>query len=208
MPTTLLTFKTNLYGPLARNDSVVAGYITRGVNFACTAIALLYDPPELHTSGTVVVDASNETVSIAELTRLMNIRRVFNETSNKVLYKIPFKSIDTIAPLDTAAAVHNRFYSREGFYLHVRPLSSVANTLAVSYSQYPVAVLADGTKISFSGYDSLVETLALSYTWACLEEVETSAMWQKLGDMQLLPQQVMNKTRRYLEGGPSDGNDA
>lgn len=206
MPTSLLTFKTNLYGPLGRNDTTAAGFITRGVNFACTLIALLYDPPELQTSASATINAGTVTESLAAYTRIANITKIYNVSGVNKVWMLSDDIIDFVQPLTTAQVKYFKFYSRDGMTLNFRPLSTLTNVLTISYNQYPLAVSDDGDQISFSNFDSLVESYALAYAMACLEEGESSSMWQKLGEQIGIQQQILLKTRIYLEGGPAHGN--
>lgn len=206
MPTTLGTFKTNLYGPLGRNDSVAAGFITRGVNFACTLIALMYDPPELQTSSSETINAGTVTLSIAAYTRIANVTKIYNTSGVNKVWMLSDDIIDFVQPLTTAQVLYFKYFSRDGMTLNFRPLSTLTNVLTISYNQYPLVVSADGDEVSFSNFDPLIESYALAYAMACLEEGESSAMWQKLGDQIGIQQQIMLKTRIYLEGGPAHGN--
>lgn len=206
MPTSLGTFKTNLYGPLGRNDAVAAGFITRGVNFACTAIALMYDPPELQTHTNETINAGTVDLSISAYTRIANITKIYNTSGVNKVWKLPDDIIDFVQPLTTAQVLYFKYYSRDGMTLSFRPLSTLTNVLAISYNQYPSVVADDGDEISFSNFDSMVESYALAYAMACLEEGESSKMWQALGDTLGIQQQIMLKTRIYLEGGPAHGN--
>jgi hypothetical protein len=206
MPTSLLTFKTNLYGPLGRNDAVAAGFITRGVNFACTLIALLYDPPELQASATATINAGTVTESLAAYTRIANITKIYNTSGVNKVWMLSDDIIDFVQPLTTAQVKYFKFFSRDGMTLNFRPLSTLTNVLTISYNQYPLVVADDGDEISFSNFDSIVESYALAYAMACLEEGESSAMWQKLGEQIGIQQQILLKTRIYLEGGPAHGN--
>ncbi len=209
MPTSLGTFKTNLYGPLGRNDSVAAGFITQGVNFACTLISLLYDPPELQTSSSITVAASTTTASTSSLTRLANIMSIYNYSAgNKKVWMLPYPLMELLSPIASAAeSKYFKFYGRHGSNLYFRPWSVYENILTVFYNQYPVAVSVDGDQISFSNYDPMVESYALAYAQACLDEFDAAGMWKTLGDAIGAPQQVMLKARQYLEGGPAHGND-
>lgn len=206
MPTSLGTFKTNLYGPLARNDSVVDGFITRGVNFACTLIALVYGPPELQTSGTATILAGASTTSLASLTRLATITNVYNTSGSNKVWMLPHDTLELHAPLETSVAKYFKYYSRDGMTMNFRPLSIYDNTVSIEYNQYPSVVSANGDEISFSNYDSMVESYAAAYAWACLEETEIAGIWKSLGDNIAAPQQLMLKARQYLEGGPINGN--
>jgi hypothetical protein len=209
MPTSLGTFKTNLYGPLGgRNDSEVQAFITRGVNFACTLIALLYDPPELQSSSSATINAGSTTTSIAAYTRVANITNVTNTSnSDSKIWMLPCDMLGLWAPLEAAAAKYFKYYGRDGMTLHFRPLSTFENIVSVEYNQYPLVVSADGDEISFSNYDPLVEAYALAFVQACLEESDMAGVWKTLGDAIGAPQQIMLKTRQYLEGGPAHGND-
>ena len=206
MPTSLLTFKTNLYGPLGRNDTTAAEFITRGVNFACTLIALLYDPPELQASATATINAGTITQSLSGYTRIANITKIYNVSGVNKVWMLSDDIIDFVQPLTTAQVKYFKYFSRDGMTLNFRPLSTLTNVLTISYNQYPLQVSSDGDEISFSNFDSLVESYALAFAMACLEEGESSAMWQKLGEQIGIQQQILLKTRIYLEGGPAHGN--
>lgn len=206
MPTSLATFKTRAYEALGRSDTTAENIVTRGVNFACTAIALLFSPPELQTSGSVVVNVGSATASLTGLTRLSNIKKI-NTDAGKPVWKLTFSQIDINAPIETAVSGVTKFYARDGWTLHCRPVCAGANTLTVYYDQFPSIVSNDGDEISFSNFDDLVLSYALVFAFANLEESESAAMWQKVGEMLAIPQQALSRVRTYLEGGPISGND-
>lgn len=197
MPTTLQTFKTRLYDPLGRSDTTADNIITRGVNFACLCIAMLYDPPELHTTGTLSVLSSGTSVSLSTLTRLAVVKRVYNETAAGPVHMVPFKDWDVTVPEETGSV---RFYTKEGSTLYVKPAPSVTNVLTAYYSQFPLVVSNNSDEISFSNFDPEVESYALSYAFMCLEEAESAQGWLKLGETLAVPQQLLLKARQAMEG--------
>ncbi len=204
--TTVLTFKSRLYEPLARNDSIVDGFILQGLNFACTLISLLFQPPDLQTSGTLTISASLSSYSLSSLTRLQTINHIYNTSGSNIVWPIDFHSLDLCSPLAAAAAVYTKFYSRYGGTLYIRPLSSLENSLTVYYSQYPLVLTEDGDEVGFANYDSQIEAYALTYALTCLEETDTAAVWQKLGELIAVPQNILLMTRQKLEEGPIYGN--
>jgi hypothetical protein len=204
MGTTLLTFKQRLRGPLGRDDSTADAFIARGVNFGCILAALLFDPPELSASGSLAIAGSGTSVPLTTLTRLRLIKEIYNSTGQCKVWEIPFSRFNFVVPAETGNV---RFYARDGNTLHVKPSPVAPNTLLTYYNQFPAVVDANTQEISITDKDSLIESYALAYAFGCLEETEQGAFWQKLGDILMVPEAVLLKARRYLEGGPSYGDD-
>lgn len=204
MTTSLGTFQTRLQSAIGgRGDTDADLWVTQGVNFGCTIVSLLFEPPELQQSAAVSVGASVSSVSLSSLTRLKVIKSIYNSTSAKPIWAIPIQRFNFVVPSESG---HIRFYSRDGSTLYVSPAPAASNTLEVKYDQFPLVVSAIGDTISFDGYDSMVESYAMSYIHGCMEELEQGEFWRKLGDMLLLPEQTLFQARQYLEGGPLRGN--
>jgi hypothetical protein len=203
MATTLTTFQSRLVGPIGRDDSVADGFITQGVNFACILVALLFEPQELQATGSLTISGSGSSVSLATLTRLRVLKDVYNATSSLKVWSIPYERFNFVVPTETGNV---RFYSRDGATLYVKPSPSVSNTLTVHYSQFPSVVASGTDEISFSDKDSLVEAYALAYAMGCLEETEQGQFWQKLGETLMVPESMLLKARKYMEGGPNYGD--
>ncbi len=203
--TDLTAFYGRLRGPLGRSDTTGDSFIARGINFGCLLVALLFDPAELQTTGSLTIAGSGTLVSLSTLTRLRLIKYIYNETSNGQIFYIPPERFRFFAP---TGAGNVRFYSIDGGTLYTRPTPAAANTLTAYYNQFPLVVSGASDVISLTNHDSLIEFYALAYAQGCLDETENATFWQKLGDTLLIPEQVMTQARKYLEGGPSGYNPA
>jgi hypothetical protein len=201
--TTLSEFYTRLRGPLGRNDAVGDKFIEQGVNFGCVLTALLFDPPELSTSGSLTVTALGTSVSLSTLTRPRTIKSVYNATSSLPIWSIEYRRLDFVVPVETG---HVRFYSREGDTLYVKPAPTVENTLTAYYNQFPLAVSSSNEHISIEDMDPMIESYALAYAMGCLEETEQAQFWAGLGEKLMVPEAMLLQARKYLEGGPQYGN--
>ena len=206
MPTAVSTFLSRLQPAIGgRGDTDADTFIMQGLNFGCTMVALLFEPPELQANGALIATTSSTYVSLSTLTRLRVVKSVYNASSSKKMWHIPFNRYDFVVPSETG---YCRFWSRNGSYLYVAPTPEADNSLTIHYDTFPALVTAVGDSIAFSNYDPLVENYALAYAQACLEEGESATMWKGLGDALLVPEQTLLMARQYLEGGPARGNNS
>lgn len=204
MPTLVSTFYSRLRDPLARNDTTGDAFILQGLNFASTLIALMFDPPELSTVGSLTVTTSASSVSLSTLTRLRTIKHIYNYTASKQIFYIPFSRWYFSIPSETGNV---RFWSRDSDTLYVAPGPSASNTLYCYYNTFPAVLTSSGDSIAFDNYDPLVESYALVYALGCMEEIEVAGFWDKLASTLDVPTNILYQTRQLLEGGPRRGND-
>lgn len=200
---TVSNFLSRLRGPLGRNDTEGDGFITQGLNFACLLVALLYDPPELQTTGSLTISAGTSSVSLSTLTRLRLIKAIYNTTGSCVVWPMSFQHWFLHKP---AGIGYAEYYTRDGNTLYVsKAMLFSSQVLTVYYNQFPIVVSGVADSISFETYDPLVESYALAYAMACLEETEQATFWNKLADVLNIPEAILLQVRQKIEGGPYRG---
>lgn len=200
MGTQLSTFQDRLETAMGQEGTVVDEHIRQGVNFAVALIALMFDPPELQTSGSLSISVGGTSVSLSTLTRPRLIKHVWNVTSAAQVFEVPF---DKWLTLVQTGSGNVKFYSRDGMTLYTRPTPTAGNTLTAYYNQYPDYLLSAGDEVPYAQYDDLINSYAQAYAWACQEEKDASDLWNTLGDKLGAPALVMKEARRFMEGYPN-----
>ena len=202
MASTWLELKTMITDALGRADANALTIAGRGVNFGQLMAAILYDPPELQTTGSLTVSASGTSVSLSTLTNLLSLIKIYNSTASKDVFIVPYDKFTIIVPTGAGNVL---YAAKFGTTLYTRPTPTVSNTLTASYRKYPSPLVADGTSIDFDHYDEFITTVGLRYAWACFEEPESSDLFSKVGELIGVPLAIGTKIRNQLEGVLRDG---
>lgn len=202
MPRTLTEVREDVLRNVARTgDAVASSMADLAINAGIEMIWLLFDLPESRTLGTITFNSGEKELLVGPTKKLLNILTADNTTDDIPMGFIPLDLIDTICPSDGIV----RFYSRDGDSFLVRDTPSKTTIIEIRYTTHPPR-LTDGSQfIPFNGYDSQLVAVATAITWACLEEVESSDLWNKVAQALNIPYVEALKVRKVLEGLPVSG---
>lgn len=176
--TTFLTLKNLVYKSLGRddNDEATVLIVPAVINYAITAVALIFKPPELISSNPVVISAGSKSVSLSSLD-FIDLTKVYNETDSRELFFVPFENWDIIVPSGLTVV---KFYSINGETLFVKGTPAADKTLTVYCIDYPTELTADDQPVDFEHYDSYIMAVASAIAFAAFEEGETVDVWAKV----------------------------
>lgn len=182
MSSTFLTLYTDVARNIGRYDA--DGNIDtdglavskRGVNFGILFAALVFDPMELKTSGSVTALSSQDYVSISTLTNIRLIQSVYNSTGSKEVTFIPEEKFKLIVP---ASLTYVEFYYRFGNTIYYNQPSS-SNTLTIKYIKYPTELTNDEDTVDFSNQDSVIISVATRYASSAFEEADAEKLWDSV----------------------------
>jgi hypothetical protein len=194
MPSTFSTLYGYITDAIGQADTLGVNLAKRGVNFGQLLAALLFRPPELHAVGSLAVSGSSASLSGLS-TRLHDIKAVYNSTGACNVWLIPYDKWKVIVP---SGETYIKFYTRFGNTLYVNQ-PSASNTLSISYFNVPTSLSNDATQIDFDNYDSFITAIGTRFAFACIEEGESSELFQKVGDAFSIPLAMGTKIRNEIE---------
>jgi hypothetical protein len=181
----------------SRNDADSTTFARRGVNFGTVLAGILFDPEELQVVANLTLGVGGTSVSLSTLTELMTITRVFNATDVVNMGAIAW---DRWEALTYPGSGTPEFHSRFGSTLYIRQAPTASTTIRVSYRKYAHRA-STGDTLEFTQHDEYIVAAATKYTWACLEETESSDLIGKVGEALGITLQAGTKLRALLEGG-------
>jgi hypothetical protein len=176
-----------------RDDSDALLVIKAAINYSALIAAILYKPNELKTQSDVVFAGGSSFHNLSSL-NWQEIHRVWNTTDSILLKFIPYELLDSILPTLTAT----KYCSIYGEGLYLRKSPSTSKTLKISYIAYPAELVDDIDALEFSTYDSFIISLATSLTFAAFEEMESSALHQKVADYLGQPLTLSSKEKNLI----------
>lgn len=180
-----------------RSDTDSLSVYTQGLNAAILACALLYEPPELRTSGSLTATSSQNYVSISTLTRPLRIEHIWNSTGSQRLWPLSLNELN-ILYLPTSGNV--LYYALYGNVLHYRPQPSSNETLTVYFLQYPSRLQNAADVLPMAMYEDFIYAFASSFIWASFEEGESATIWSNIATQLNLPLSLMTSVRKAMRG--------
>lgn len=177
MPSTVTALTLQITDAVGNDDVTTTAMAMRGLNMAQVMGAFLYNPPELNVSGNLTVSASGTSVALSTLTNLNSIADIYNTTGSCPVSPIPVMKWNYILPA-FSGTVYTKFYTRFGGTLWVNA-PTAQNTLLVKYFKLPTTLTAGGDSVGYDGFDSFLVSVATMFVWACKEEGESAAIFEK-----------------------------
>lgn len=176
-------------------DAFAVTVCKRGINIGLFAAALMFEPPELRSRGDLTALSTQDYVLLSGLTRCYRVESVYNSTGENHVYPIPYNRRNMYW-LPTSGDV--QFWCLYGNTLYYNPTPSASQTLQVSFLGYPVALDADADVFPFPTLEGYVLALGTEYAWGCLEEPESTGVWNKLAEKYGIPETIVSTIRRRM----------
>jgi len=198
MASTLATLRTVITDAIGNSQTKATSWADRGLNYAQLLAALLFDPPELHTDTTLSLPSGGTSVSLATLTRLNDITKVYNTTNSNIMWSVPWERWYLITPTGTGTP---KYYSRRGATMPICPTPTAITSLSVYYRQYPSTLSSATDTLSFDYHDPWIISTAMEFVWAFQEEKESVDMFKTIGDSIGVSLAIGTKLRASLEEG-------
>jgi len=178
-----------------RTDANANTVIDASINYAAKLAALIFDPPELYTTANVAVAANEETVSLANVSNLLDIIDITH--SGNAVYFVPYELWRTILKSSIGAL---KFYTRYGDVLYVRDAPASNTSLTIAYRKYPAELTANDSALDFDHHDSHVVSFASAIALAALEETDSANMWLAINQAIGLPLLIGRHHRHIISG--------
>jgi len=176
--TTFLDLKTLVFkslGHVEGDDDVLTIIVPAAIDYAQTAIALIFKPPELLAEDDLVISGGNSKVSLGSLD-FIDVIKVYDVTDARDLHFIPFENWELLVPTQTIV----KYYSIFGEWLHVKKTPSVNTTITVCQLAYPTKLTSDSQVLDFPHHDGDIVAAACAICFAALEEGESVDVWGKI----------------------------
>jgi hypothetical protein len=182
---------------LSRTDGVAVLAAREAVNTGIQLAALAYEPSELRIEGTLTTATDGQALDLSSvLTRFLRMERVYNATGKNNVFPLSFEELEMLW-LPTTGCV--QYYALFGNNFYYKPYPTSAETLNVSYLQYPASLEEDSDEFPYT--ESLVDfvlTTGTAFAQASIDEKSTIQTWVELAGQLGLSQAAMTKTRKYL----------
>lgn len=195
---TLADFRALIKVNFGGRDDADALLVTdAAINYAALLAALVFEPPELRTSGDLTVAGGSDSVSFGSLTNLLDILTVYNTTDNNPMWFIPHELWQVIVPSSIGST---KYYSVFGETIYVKDAPSVNKTLKVYYSTYPAKLVNSTDVLEFDYHDSYIVSTASAIVLAAFEEGESAGIWQKVAEAVGVPLMLGARARQVIAG--------
>ncbi len=196
---TLLQVRNNILTSAGRDDLTASSLIDMAINMALEVICLVFKPPESRMLAELTFNTGETELLILTQSNLIDLISVYNSTDLTPMGFIPLELLRAVTPSGDVV----RFYNRDGNSLLIRPAPIHQTVVELRYSAYPTRLTSDSQEIPYNGYDGQVIAIATAIYWACVEETESSTLWQKIVDILGVAQGEATKARGIIEGLPS-----
>lgn len=199
MASTLSNLRTLVMNALGDSGTVAQTCATNAINFAQNLIALMYDPPELNTSATLVLLQDESSVSISTQSSLRTITQIRNTTASFGMFPISWEKWNILCLDDASGSA--RFYCRRDTTLYTYPTPEAVNALTMFYKDYPTALSDASDELDFDHFDEIIVAIAQRYAWGTREEIESSNLMKQISEEFGAPLNLVTQARMIREGG-------
>lgn len=200
--TTVSTLIDNALKGLAMNDQNTKDLVLYGINAGFLVATLLFEPPEMKVRQSATASSSGTYIDLSNLTRLLRVDKVYNQTAGKDVWPLSYKYIQ-IAYIEGTSV---QYYGIWGNYMYYKPQPSSNETLYIHTLTYP-ARLTELSPLPFETYQDFVLSIALGFGWAAHEEPESKAAWDNIAQVLGVSTETFKKARELMHLETSNGND-